>query len=267
VRGCAGGPPAHPTPRSGTAVPGAFRGWSGPGAGASTRLRRSPGRREPLLIACDFDGTITQRDTLHVIVDAYGTKGIWEKLEPRLRAGEITVERAMEEEFALVRATFEQVRDLVLRHAPVRPGMRELVEWARSEGHRLVVLSSGFRCVIDVVLGNAGLGHLEVRSHDARFSAEGCRLVWSDRGERCALCNRRCKRHEVRLLSRGEPLVYLGDGISDRCAARMADVVFARAGLAEHLRAEGVPFHPFEDFFEVVDELRRRPGAVVRGAA
>jgi 2-hydroxy-3-keto-5-methylthiopentenyl-1-phosphate phosphatase len=174
----------------------------------------------------------------------------------------------MEEEFALVRATFEQVRDLVLRHAPVRPGLRELVEWARAEGHRLVVLSSGFRCVIDVVLGSVGLGELEVRSHDARFSADGCRLVWSDRGERCAVCGRRCKRHEIGLLSRGEPLVYLGDGISDRCAARMADVVFARAGLADYLRAEGVPFRPFDDFFQVVDELRRpRGAAVVRGAA
>jgi 2-hydroxy-3-keto-5-methylthiopentenyl-1-phosphate phosphatase len=224
-----------------------------------------PGRGEPLLIACDFDGTITQRDTLHVIVEAHGTEGIWETLEPRLRAGEITVEQAMEEEFALVRATFEQVRDLVLRHAPVRPGFRELVQWARAEGHRLVVLSSGFRCVIDVVLGSVGLGDLEIRSHDARFSEEGCRLVWSDRGERCPLCDRRCKRHEIRLLSRGEPLLYLGDGISDRCAAQMADVVFARAGLADYLRAEKVPFRPFDDFFQVVDELKGP--ALLRGAA
>jgi 2-hydroxy-3-keto-5-methylthiopentenyl-1-phosphate phosphatase len=167
-----------------------------------------------------------------------------------------------------VRATFEQVRDLVLRLAPVRPGFRELVEWARAEGHRLVVLSSGFRCVIDVILGSVGLGDLEIRSHEARFSADGCQLVWSDRGERCPLCDRRCKRHEIRLLSRGEPLVYLGDGISDRCAARMADVVFARAGLAEYLRAEGVPFLPFEDFHEVVAQLRGgRAAGLLAGAA
>jgi 2-hydroxy-3-keto-5-methylthiopentenyl-1-phosphate phosphatase len=60
---------------------------------------------KPLLIACDFDGTITSRDTLHVIVEEFGVRGVWEALEPRLRRGEITVEQAMTEQFAAVRAT------------------------------------------------------------------------------------------------------------------------------------------------------------------
>ena len=58
---------------------------------------------KPLLIACDFDGTITCRDTLHVIVESFGERGVWERLEPRLRVGEITVEQAMQIQFAEVR--------------------------------------------------------------------------------------------------------------------------------------------------------------------
>jgi 2-hydroxy-3-keto-5-methylthiopentenyl-1-phosphate phosphatase len=49
-----------------------------------------------LLIACDFDGTITERDTLHVIVEEFGTRGLWGAIEPRLRAGEVTLEQAMQ---------------------------------------------------------------------------------------------------------------------------------------------------------------------------
>ena len=64
---------------------------------------------ETLLIACDFDGTITQRDTLHLIVEEFGTRGLWDTIEPRLRSGEVTLEEAMQEEFATVRATPEQV--------------------------------------------------------------------------------------------------------------------------------------------------------------
>ncbi len=159
---------------------------------------------EKLLIACDFDGTITQHDTLHLIVRRYGDGRLWESIEPRLRAGELTLEQAMQEEFAGVRATPEQVRDLVLRDAGLRAGFAEFVAWAREGGHRLVVLSSGFRSVIDAVLGRWGLGHLEVASHEAEFSADGCRLVWADRGERCAVCGRRCKRHDVRARHAGE---------------------------------------------------------------
>ena len=215
---------------------------------------------EDLLIACDFDGTITQRDTLHLIVESYGTSGLWDAIESRLRAGEITLEQAMQEEFASVRATPEQVTELVLREAGLRDGFRELVDWARARSHRLVVLSSGFRSVIEVLLDHWGLGHLEVESHEAQFSADGCRLVWADRGERCAECGRRCKRHDLRArLSGGERLVYIGDGVSDRCAARMADLVFARDHLARDLAADGVPFVPFQDFVEVRERLDARP--------
>lgn len=208
-------------------------------------------RVRPLLIACDFDGTITQRDTLHAIVEAFGGWGVWDEIEPRLRAGELTLEQAMERQFAEVRSTPEAVRELVLREAPLRPGFAELVEWARRNGHRLVVLSSGFRSVIDAILAEGGVRGLAIHSHEARFSAEGCRLVWSDRGERCRICERPCKRHDLVAEWRGEPLVYLGDGISDRCAARMADLIFARDGLADYLAGERVAYLPFEDFFEV----------------
>jgi 2-hydroxy-3-keto-5-methylthiopentenyl-1-phosphate phosphatase len=216
-----------------------------------------------LLIACDFDGTITRRDTLHVIVEAFGTRGIWAALEPRLRAGEITVEEAMEQEFGEVRASREEVLAAVRERAPIRAGFAELVDWSEARGHRVVVVSNGFRTVIDAVLGDAGLGRLEVASHEASFSPDGCRLSWSDRGERCSLCGRRCKRYEIERRLRGERLVYLGDGISDRCAVGMADVAFARDGLAEHLRERGVPFLPFEDFHDV----RRTLESMARDAA
>jgi 2-hydroxy-3-keto-5-methylthiopentenyl-1-phosphate phosphatase len=214
---------------------------------------------ESLLIACDFDGTITRHDTLHLIVDAFGTRGLWQAIEPRLRAGEVTIEQAMSEEFASVRATPEQVRALVLGEAGLRPGFPELVEWARERGHRLVVVSSGFRSVIDALLDHWGIRGLEVTSNDARFTPEGCELLWADRGEACPECDRRCKRHDLRgHLRPGERLVYIGDGISDRCGARMAELVFARHHLARDLAADGVPFEPFEDFGEIRERLDAR---------
>lgn len=211
---------------------------------------------ETLLIACDFDGTITQHDTLHLIVEEFGTRGLWDTIEPRLRSGEVTLEQAMEQEFATVRATREQVIALVLRHAGIRPGLAELVRWSRAEGHRFIVFSSGFRTVIQATLDHWGLGDLEVVSHEALFTDQGCTLVWSDRGETCAECGRRCKRHDLRGRLRGERLVYIGDGVSDRCGAGMADVVFARAHLARDLPEDGVGFVPFEDFVEVREWLQ-----------
>lgn len=211
----------------------------------------------PLLLAVDFDGTITMRDTLHVIVDEHGCKGVWDDLEPDLRAGRITIEQAMSRQFARVKAPPEDIHALVRERAGVRDGINELVEFAADEGHRLVIMSAGFRTVIDVVLHDLGLGHLEVVSNEAIFSEHGCTLVFSDeRGEVCALCERRCKRHALSVRHRGEPIVFVGDGISDRCVSGMADLVFARAYLAEWLDERGDPYEPFEDFHQVIARVR-----------
>lgn len=218
---------------------------------------------ERLSIACDFDGTITCNDTLHLIVEAFGAPGVWAAIEPRLLGGEISLEQAMSEQFSQVRATPQQVHDLVLARAGLRPGFREFVAWVDACGHRLVVLSSGFRGVIDGLLQHWGFPDLEVTSHEAHFGLGGCELVWSDRGEACGHCGRRCKRHDIDRLGLTRPLVYLGDGVSDRCAAEAADLIFARSDLADHLDRRQVAYVPFQDFHQV----RRRLEQPVRLAA
>ncbi len=197
------------------------------------------------------------RDTLHVIVDEYGCEGVWEDLEPDLRAGRITIEQAMSRQFAEVRADHDEIMALVRERAGTRDGIHELVEFADAEGHRVVIMSAGFRTVIDGVLGDLGLDHLEVVSNEAIFAPEGCTLVFSDdRGEICPLCDRRCKRHALAVRHRGEPIVFVGDGISDRCVSGMADLVFARAHLAEWLDERGDAYEPFEDFHHVIARVR-----------
>jgi 2-hydroxy-3-keto-5-methylthiopentenyl-1-phosphate phosphatase len=210
---------------------------------------------ENLLIACDFDGTITERDTLHLIVERFGERGLWDTIAPRLRAGELTVEQAMQLEFDSVRATRDEVVGMLLAEAGLRAGFRELVDWAAARGHRLAVLSSGFRTVIDPLLAHWGLAHLDVESNDARFAVEGCTLLWAPRGGRCDLCGRPCKRHGLRARAGSSRVVYVGDGISDRCVSGIADLVFARADLARFLADDGVTFLPFENFVEVRERL------------
>jgi 2-hydroxy-3-keto-5-methylthiopentenyl-1-phosphate phosphatase len=60
-----------------------------------------------------------------------------------------------------------------------------------------------------------------------------------------------------------DTLVYVGDGYSDVCPVRMADVVFARDHLLTFCSTNGIPHHPFHDFTEVqailANYLKDRP--------
>ena len=58
----------------------------------------------------------------------------------------------------------------------------------------------------------------------------------------------------------GRPVVYVGDGYSDRCVAQAVGRVFARDGLARYLDERGVEYEPFEDL------PRRRGRARARAA-
>jgi 2-hydroxy-3-keto-5-methylthiopentenyl-1-phosphate phosphatase len=211
----------------------------------------APPPHTPLFVACDFDGTITMRDTLALVVGRWAP-GVWDTIEGRLRDGEVTLLEAMDEEFRHVCATEAQVIDYVVAQTRIRPGFAEFVQWLADRGDRLIVVSAGFRVLIDPVLQAAGLGDLHVHAGDALFSPAGTVLSYPPSSHECVSGCGHCKSETI--AAHGPfagPVVYVGDGYSDRCAAMEADIVFARPGLAAYLDTQGVAYHPFEDFFEV----------------
>ena len=71
----------------------------------------------------------------------------------------------------------------------------------------------------------------------------------------CGQCGN-CKAADLFRLREGfRRTIYIGDGHSDLCAARYADVIFAKEALAEDCLKAGRPFRPFEGFGEVLAAL------------
>lgn len=197
----------------------------------------------------DFDGTITEHDLLDEIARTFGDPVVYQQVDDGLHAGRMSLREVITREFEPVRAPVEEVVQWVLEHARIRPGFAELVTGAQERGWRVVVLSSGFHELIEPVLEREGVD-VELRANRVVAEPDGWRVLWRDETV-CATCGEACKRSS---LPPGE-VVYVGDGISDRCAALASDRVFATRGLARYLEAEGVPFEPFTDFFDVARAL------------
>lgn len=94
---------------------------AGAGGAAPVKIRPVP----ELVIACDFDGTITEHDTLNLLVRRYGDGSVWDAMEPDVRAGRTSVEHAMQAEFATVRVDEAEAVRWVRAHAGVRAGFVE----------------------------------------------------------------------------------------------------------------------------------------------
>jgi 2-hydroxy-3-keto-5-methylthiopentenyl-1-phosphate phosphatase len=201
------------------------------------------------LIVVDFDGTITERDTLVQLVQAQAPD-VFEQVEADLDAGRITLRECVRREFEAVRGEHDRIVADAVARARVRAGFAELVVAAQAAGDRVVVVSSGFEAIIRPVLAGAGVPQLEVVAHEVRF-APGGSVVEFRHGQPCDVCDQECKRSVVAALRCDADVVYIGDGYSDRCAALAADRVFARRELAQYLDGDGVGYEPFEDFVSV----------------
>lgn len=204
----------------------------------------------------DFDGTITERDLLDRIAETFGDPDVYREVDERLDEGTITLHEVLRREFEPVRAPLDEVVAWVLEHATIRPGFAELVAYAEKRGWRVVVLSSGFRELIEPVLRRAGLERLELLANAVEPDPAGWRVTFRD-DRPCPVCGEPCKRATV-LAETDEGLrVYIGDGFSDRCGALASDLVFARRTLAAHLTGLDAPFQPFDDFHGVAAEVER----------
>ncbi len=209
----------------------------------------------------DFDGTITERDLLDAIAQSFGDPAVYAEVDAGLDEQRLTLHEVLRREFAPVRAPLGEVVDWVLANASIRPGFAELVRLAKERGWRLVVISSGFRELIEPVLEREGYGDLELVSNSVEPDPAGWRVRFRDE-QPCPVCGEPCKRSTVLALANGGRSVYVGDGFSDRCGAEACDVVFARRGLAAYLAERGVPFEPFDDFFQIARILARCRSAV-----
>jgi 2-hydroxy-3-keto-5-methylthiopentenyl-1-phosphate phosphatase len=205
-------------------------------------------------LVVDFDGTITQEDVLDEIARTFGDDEVYREVDEALDRNGITLHEVLRREFEPVRAPLGEVLEWVHANASIRPGFRELVELARARGWRVVVVSSGFRQLIEPMLERAGIQGLELVSNEVDPDPEGWRITFFDES-RCEVCGEACKRTTVRSMVDGGEVVYVGDGYSDRCAAEDADLVFARRGLAAYLTERGVPFEPFDDFSQIAEKL------------
>ncbi len=55
-------------------------------------------------------------------------------------------------------------------------------------------------------------------------------------------------------------IVYAGDGLSDRCAVRYADVVFAKKSLVKYCQEQNISYFEFSTFREIQERLESLVG-------
>ena len=195
-------------------------------------------------LVLDWDGTVTDGDTLHAAIAEFGDVDVFRAMEDEI-GRRLTLQEVIAVEMATISAPVEEVVAFLLDTVSLRAGFPEIVE-----RYDPLVVSMGFHELIAPLLERDGIG-VRVVANRLDPRPEGWGAVFRQQAT-CAVCGEPCKRSD---LAGANGFVYVGDGFSDRCVAQAATRVFARDGLAEYLAAESVGFERFDDFYDVAGAL------------
>lgn len=206
-------------------------------------------RKNDLAILCDFDGTVTKEDVGFRIYTRFGDER-WLEINKRWRRGEISSKECLIGEYSLIDASEDEVRDYILT-MEIDPGFPEFIATCRESQIPLAVVSDGFDFYIKTVLQKYGLSDVEVLCNNLRFNGRRVKLSFPFYDQGCGACGN-CKRfHVQRFHDACKKVVYIGDGLSDRFAARASDVVFAKSELMEYLEEHNVSFMRFSSLNDI----------------
>jgi 2-hydroxy-3-keto-5-methylthiopentenyl-1-phosphate phosphatase len=211
------------------------------------------------IVFCDFDGTITLSDVTDEILNRLAAPG-WVEIEQMWTQGVIGSKECLERQLALVRTSAADLNALI-DSVPVDPCFGDFVRFVREKSVPFIVVSDGLDYVIRRILKRFGIrgrvrNGIQFFSTSVRLKPHGLSVSFPHALSSCTHGCATCKPLVIRALKGAHsPVLYIGDGLSDRHAVIEADFVYARRPLLDHCQTSRIPSFLFNTFGEIQDAL------------
>lgn len=215
-------------------------------------------KQKKALVISDFDGTICTVDVGNRVLSHFTEKS-WDEIDEEYVRGSIGSREAYGRIAPLVAATPVRLTAYVLKLAKIDPYFVRFYRLAKKKGVDVKIVSDGLDVYIRAIMEKHHLGEIEFYSNTVVFgSDESVTFDFPQANELCGRCGT-CKNrilNDHRLMY--EKIIYIGNGHSDICPSRSADLVFAKEVLLQKCAEEGTrPYRPFHDFSAIHEYLKK----------
>lgn len=213
----------------------------------------APGK---LTIFCDFDGTIARADVGYQLFRHF-SGGRNEELIPDWKAGKISSREILEREADMVNAPAGEILTFIDQFS-LDPTFTPFARRCQRAGVPLFVVSEGMDVYIKRLLQREGLDDIPVICNIGRLEQDRIFIDFPHVNRHCTRCGS-CKGERIEeyraQAADGAVVAFIGDGYSDACAAREADILFAKKDLEHYCQSENIPYNWYDTFDDVTNWL------------
>ena len=198
----------------------------------------------------DFDNTMTTTDVLFDVIERFSINNEWMALEKAWLEGQIGTKECLEGQLKNIRVT-KNALNRFLKKAELDPHFHKLLAFLVREGIKPVILSDSFTYIIEWILKYHGIKDLKVYANSLRFYREHIIPSFPYDNPFCLSCAHCKKIHLTKDKTENKLIVYVGDGRSDFCPARVSDIVFAKDNLLRFMTKEELPCIAYKNLGDV----------------
>ena len=210
-------------------------------------------------IFSDFDGTISMRDVGYSLFHHFSS-GKNDALLPDWKAGRMTSRQVLVAEAEMVDASPEEIYAFI-DSIGIDSGFPILMKKCAVKNIPIKILSDGLDVYIKYLLEKANLSHLDFKANKAELVDNTIKIHFSHTNKNCTSCGI-CKGEVIKDFkdAQKEPyqVIFIGDGYSDVCATKEADILFAKKDLKEYCIREDINFIPYKNFEDILVELKQK---------
>ncbi len=200
----------------------------------------------------DFDNTITTRDVLDDMMERFSATDRWKTLEQDWRDKKISTLECLREQIQDLHISRAALADYC-RSIEIDRYFKPLLALLKSHNVQTIILSDNFDIIILEILKNNNIHDIKIFSNALSFGQNRLIPRFPLASSKCANCAHCKKETLLANTSEDQTTVYVGDGQSDVCPAKEANIVFAKAPLAAYLRAYGKESIDFRTLKDVHD--------------